>query len=103
MQGRSFPEAFLSLPGPRCDSLSNTACLCSGRTLLLRHSSSSPGVSMRTSSLLRLQLGPVFACYHPSLPHLPLSPLNPVVSSDAQGDRAQLSAAGRSERDAHSG
>ncbi len=66
----------------RVPAVIHPACFRSGRTLL-RHSSSSPGVSVRTSSLLRLQIGPIFAYYHPPPP----VPPQPVVSSDAQGER----------------
>lgn len=75
--GQTFPRSLSVSPGSML--WFNPACFRSGRTLL-RHS---PGVSMRTSSLQRLQIAPIFAYYHPPPP----VPPQPVVSSDAQGER----------------
>lgn len=67
---------------------------------LLRHSSCSPGCPCVFSSLLRLQI--CFLLPPSPPPFLYSSPLflSPVVSSDGKGERAQLLAAGLSERNA---
>ncbi|KAI9534435.1 hypothetical protein NQZ68_012668 [Dissostichus eleginoides] len=96
------------LPGPPgCDS-SLKHCLLLLRTdaFLLRHSSSSSGVSKRTSSPLRFQIFPLLS---PLLtnppPHFPRSP-SPLPGGFVRllrRERAQLSAAGRRRGTHHSG